>query len=178
MEVVASELGLEAWAESWEVNWDGDQVPRQTACVCLPVHMVGPSVPVKQEGFCLICLAPLFVLTIWWICPPTGTPLKSPSLGKKVSQGALLPHSAGPQNRFLEPICQIWAPSPYFCPWVVWPLSTGNGHNADLRTSIEMYVSFIKYSSRKRTEQHNKKKTTELQFEKLFFRMCFHSFSC
>lgn len=102
------------------------------------------------------------VSTSWCIFSPTGTPLKSPSLAKKVSQGMLLPHSAhepipGARKSDLraQPVSLSRSHFDYF---------TDDGNNANLRTNTKMCVSFSKSSSKKRIEQQNKR--TELQFKK------------
>ena len=77
-------------------RWDGYPID----CMHVHAHTCGPSVPIEQREFCLICLAPSFpvkkvslFVRIWASLfysmvnfSPTGTPLKSPSFAKKVSQ--------------------------------------------------------------------------------------------
>lgn len=147
--MVAPELSPKAWTEPWEVGGIGTGFPGRPRAVDPGAPVL--SVPVKQRGLCLVCLAPPFLvkdvslfiqigasLTIWWISPPTGTPLKSPSLAKKVSHGALLPRSTSPGTNSWSPEIKCEGPACISVHWVIWPLYTGNSNNADLRTNIWM----------------------------------------
>lgn len=177
MEVITSTFGLEAWAEPWEVGWSRDRVPGLSACMSIPTHGAHQCQS-SEEG--LICLAPSFVvknvnlfvrmyaLLLWHYgefslqqVPPWRVPLLQKRWVKAHCCLIQLAHEPDPgtqkSNLRAQPISLSGSHFSHF---------TDYGNNANLRTNTKMCVSFIKYSSKKRIEQQNKR--TELQFKNSF----------